>query len=109
MGSSHQNVKQILNKLHHRQDLQRDMRSGLFYCQGGICYEKMSKPSKLAMKAFVSVLGKKKDLTESEKAMVEMISHSYDISDPKYIEPLATYLRGENGQDNESFVRPMSE
>ena len=63
-----------------------------FYCQGGLDYDKMSKPSKMAMKMLVSMLNKKKDPTEKDKAMVEMISHSYDISDEKFIEPIVEYV-----------------
>lgn len=63
-----------------------------FYCQGGFNYEKMSGPSRLAMKMFVSTLKKKKDATEDEKKMTEMISSSYDISDIKFIEPIVEYL-----------------
>ncbi len=63
-----------------------------FYCQGGFDYEKMNTASRLAMKMFVSALKKKKDPTEEEKTMVKMISDSYDISDIKYIEPIAEYL-----------------
>ena len=64
-----------------------------FYCQGGLSYEKMKLPSKLAMKAFAAIVGKKKDATEQEKDMGEMISHSYDISDRKFIMPIVSYLR----------------
>ena len=64
----------------------------VFYCQGGIAYEKMKLPSKLAMKAFAGMLNKKKDATEQERKMGEMLSHSYDIADPKYVEPIVDYL-----------------
>lgn len=64
-----------------------------FYCQGGIAYEKMKLPAKLAMKAFASMVRKKKDATEQEKKMGEMISHSYDISDREYIMPIVQYVR----------------
>ena len=63
-----------------------------FYCQAGINYENMNAPARLALKMFVSALKKKKDATEKEKAMAEMISSTYDISDIKYIEPIIAYL-----------------
>ena len=63
-----------------------------FYCQAGINYENMNTPSRLAMKMFVSALKKKKDATDDEKKMAEMISSSYDISDIKFIEPIVEYL-----------------
>ena len=64
-----------------------------FYCPGGFNYEKMSLPSKLAMKMFVKTILAKKDITEDEKKMAEMMSHSYDISDKKYIEPILAELK----------------
>jgi menaquinone-dependent protoporphyrinogen IX oxidase len=63
-----------------------------FYCQGGFCYEKMNTASKLAMKMFVGSLKKKKDATEDEKKMAEMISSSYDISDISFTDPIVEYL-----------------
>ena len=63
-----------------------------FYCQGGLDYDKMNKPSKMAMEMLISMLNKKKDPTEKDKAMAEMLSHSYDISDEKYIEPIVEYV-----------------
>ena len=65
-----------------------------FYCQGGIAYEKMKLPSKLAMKAFASMVKNKKGATDKEREMGEMISHSYDISDKKYVMPIVEYIRG---------------
>lgn len=63
-----------------------------FYCPGGFNYEKMPAPSKLMMKRFYAALKAKKDKTEAEEAMAEMISKSYDISDKKHIEPILKYL-----------------
>ena len=63
-----------------------------FYCPGGFNYEKMSLLSKLAMKMFVKTILAKKDITEDEKKMAEMISHSYDIADKKYIKPILAEL-----------------
>lgn len=64
-----------------------------FYCPGGFNYDKMSMGSKLAMKMFISILKKNKNPTEQDKKMIEMISHSYDISDKKYIEPIVQFLQ----------------
>ncbi|MBR6967103.1 MAG: flavodoxin [Ruminococcus sp.] len=63
-----------------------------FYCQGGLDYDKMSLGSKLAMKAYAAFLKKRKNQTEDEKQMAEMVSKSYDISDPKYIAPIVEYI-----------------
>lgn len=65
----------------------------VFYCPGGLDYEKMPVPSKLMMKLFVKMLKTKKDKTEAEQEMIKMISASYDISDQKYIEPILKYLK----------------
>ena len=62
-----------------------------FYCQGGFNYERMNGASKLAMKMFIAVQ-KKKAVTDEQKKMAEMISSSYDVSDAKYVEPIAEYL-----------------
>lgn len=64
----------------------------VFYCPGGFCYEKMSASSRLMMKLFLKTLKVKKDKTEEEREMIKMISASYDISDPKYIEPILKCL-----------------
>ncbi len=66
----------------------------VFYCPGGFNYEKMSAPSKLMMKMFIKALKAKKDKTETEQEMINMISHSYDISDRKYIEPILESISG---------------
>lgn len=72
-----------------------------FYCQGGLDYSKMKMPSKLAMKAFASMLAKNKNPSASEQKMAEMISQSYDISDEKYVEPIVEYLVGDGNILNE--------
>lgn len=64
----------------------------VFYCPGGFNYEKMSAPSKFMMKMFVKALKAKKEKTEEEKVMVQMIASSYDISDKSYIEPILECL-----------------
>ena len=62
-----------------------------FYCQGGIDYDKMKGPSRLALKMFAGALKKKKD--EKLREVGERISQSYDISDIKYIDPIVSYLQ----------------
>ncbi|WP_022765995.1 hypothetical protein [Butyrivibrio sp. XPD2006] len=66
----------------------------VFYCQGGMSYEKMNAPTRITMKMFVSAVRNKKDATEEQKEMFERMASSYDISDIKYIEPIAAYLAG---------------
>ena len=62
----------------------------VFYCQGGINYDKMKLPSKLAMKMFAASLKKSKDPKQREQG--EFIDHSYDVSDIKFIEPIIAFL-----------------
>lgn len=66
----------------------------LFYCPGGLDYEKMSSASRAMMKMFVKMLNSKKDKTEADLEQIKMISSSYDIADKKYIEPIVEYIRG---------------
>ena len=66
----------------------------VFYCQGGLDYDKMPLVSKMAMKAFAASLKKNKNATDKEKEMAEYISKSYDISDKRYIIPIVSYLKG---------------
>ncbi|MGN1348989.1 MAG: flavodoxin family protein [Acutalibacteraceae bacterium] len=64
----------------------------VFYFPGGFSYEKMSASSKLMIKMFQKMVTAKKDKTEADIEMLKMISHSYDISDRKYIEPIIKLL-----------------
>ena len=81
-------LKNCLSEEEHR-------KAKIFYCPGGINYEKMPVASKCMMKLFVSALKAKKDKTEKEQMMADMISKSYDISDRKYIEPIVAWAKGE--------------
>ncbi len=38
-------------------------------------------------------IASKKDATEDDRKKAEMISHSYDIADKKYIDPILAELR----------------
>lgn len=64
----------------------------IFYCPGGFNYEKMPAPSRLMMKLFIGMLKARKNRTDADRAMVNIISSSYDISDKRYIEPILQYL-----------------
>lgn len=66
----------------------------VFYCPGGFNYENMKPMYRLMMKMFVKMLSNKKDLREIDKEAVKMMSHSYDIADQKYLEPIVEYLKG---------------
>lgn len=69
-------------------------RISVFYCPGGLNYEKMPAPSRLTMKIFVQTLKAKKNKTEMDREMIKMLSDSYDISDRKYIEPILEAISG---------------
>ncbi len=60
----------------------------VFYCPGGLDYNKMKLGSRLAMKMFVRILSSKKDIRQKDLRQIEMLSHSYDLTDKKYIEPI---------------------
>ena len=83
-------IEPALTKNFNESELQK---VNVFYCPGGFNYEKMSTPSKLAMKMFIKALKAKKDKTEKEQEMIKMISSSYDISGKKYIEPILECLK----------------
>ena len=62
----------------------------VFYCQGGINYDRMKLPFKLMMKMYSSALKKSNDKKQREQG--EFISKSYDVSDIKFIEPIIAFL-----------------
>lgn len=68
-------------------------RADVFYCSGGLNYEKMSAPTKLMMKMFVKMIKAKKDKSAIEVEMARVMSSSYDIADKKYTEPILKCLR----------------
>lgn len=66
----------------------------VFYCPGGLNYEKMSVSSRLMMRMFVKMIKAKKDKSATEEEMARVMSSSYNISDKKYAEPILKCLRG---------------
>ena len=64
----------------------------VFYCEGGLNYEKMPLGSKMLMKTFAAMLNSKKDKTPDDIAMAEHVSKSGDYTDKKFIEPIAAYI-----------------
>ena len=63
------------------------------YLQAGLCYEKMGGVDRAMMKFAAWAMSRKKAKTPEDEAFQNAISKSYDISDPKYIAPLADCLR----------------
>lgn len=68
-------------------------RADVFYCPGGLNYEKMSASSRLMMRMFVKMIKAKKNKSATEEEMARVMSSSYDIADKKYIEPILTCIR----------------
>ncbi len=66
----------------------------VFYLQGGLRYEKMGASSRMMMKMFSSMVAKKKNKSPEEEQMARMIGQSYDISDRRFLRPVAAYLKG---------------
>lgn len=64
-----------------------------FYLPAGLCYEKMGRADRAMMKFAAWAMTRKKAKTPEDEAFQAAISHSYDISDPKYIAPLADCLQ----------------
>lgn len=65
-----------------------------FYLQAGLCYERMGGVDRAMMKFAAWAMTRKKAKTPEDEAFQSAIARSYDISDPKYIVPLADCLRG---------------
>lgn len=61
-----------------------------FYCQSGLCYEKMGTGNKLLMSMFRKMMKKMKG---EDSEMYQMLCHSYDISSKELLTPLIQYLR----------------
>lgn len=64
-----------------------------FYLPAGLRYESMGLGDRMMMRALQSFMRRKKDKTEYELQLQRMISASYDISSPEYLEPMLALLR----------------
>lgn len=64
-----------------------------FYLQAGLCYEKMGGVDRAMMKFAAWAMARKKAKTAEDETFRNAIRRSYDISDPKYIEPVITCLK----------------
>lgn len=60
-----------------------------FYCQGGLAYDRMGAVDRAMMAALRAVLKGKPEM----KAMLEVISESFDGSRREYLEPVARWVR----------------
>lgn len=67
----------------------------LFYLPGGLCYEKMGVFDRLFMKLFRKMLASRKNPSAEEAETAKAISHSYDIADRAYLEPVVdAFMQG---------------
>lgn len=64
-----------------------------FYLQAGLRLEKLGLGDRAMLKAAAWAMGRKQAKTPEDEAFRDAISRSYDISDPKYLQPLADCLR----------------
>ncbi|MDE6840100.1 MAG: flavodoxin domain-containing protein [Oscillospiraceae bacterium] len=64
-----------------------------FYLQAGLLLEKLGLGDRAMLKAAAWAMGRKQAKTPEDEAFRDAISRSYDISDPKYLQPLADCLR----------------
>lgn len=69
-----------------------------FYMPGGLRYEKMPLGDRLMMKVFAAMVRGKKEKSEYERAMMEALDGSYDLSARKNIEELVGYVRNDPEQ-----------
>lgn len=67
----------------------------LFYLQGGLSYERMSLPERLAMRLLRVMLRGKKKRTPEEEGMLRMIERSFDATDKSAIAPVVAAAGGE--------------
>ena len=64
-----------------------------FYLQAGLCREKLGGMDNAMLNVAAWAMGLKKNKSEEAAAFVDSISRSYDITDPKYIQPLVDCVR----------------
>lgn len=86
---SHSAVEQDLRK--HFPEQSPTLRA--FYLPAGLSYENMGFIDKGMMKAFSSILNKKKNKTPMEETMCRSIQSSFDHCSREYLKPVIEYLR----------------
>ena len=96
VGASPNENPDVEVSLHNALTEEEHKYAKVFYCQGGLNYDKMSMPNKMLMKMLKKSLDGKKDKTPQEEEMAQMIGRSYDISDRRYAEPVIAWIKGSN-------------
>ncbi|MCR5402139.1 MAG: flavodoxin domain-containing protein [Treponema sp.] len=93
VGGSPADSPEILNAMKKNFSSQEWQGVQTFYFPGGLNYEKMKGFPKFILTSFVKAFSKKKNATEEEQKLAQMLSHSFDISDKEYIKPLLESLK----------------
>lgn len=65
-----------------------------FYMPSGFCFEKLGFFKRTMLHLVKKSVSKKENKTEQDLFMEEALSHSFDNSDPKYIQPLVAHITG---------------
>lgn len=66
-----------------------------FYLRGGFCYERLSLPNKLAMKAFFKMQAKLAETDERAAEMLEGMRGGFDCTDRASLAPLLACVRSQ--------------
>lgn len=102
VGAMPQEATEAIDKM-FQQNFTPEQRESfeLFYLQGGLSYEKMSFPERLAMRMLCAVMRRKR-FTPEEEGMFRMIEKSFDAADKNAIAPIVEAVGGaeedEDGQ-----------
>lgn len=97
VGASPSDNPEVETALNRNFTAEERKRVHVFYCPGGLNYSKMPALSRMMLKLYHKTLEAKKERTEQEQAMLNMLLVSYDISDRACIAPILACLSGKNG------------
>lgn len=86
-------LKSIIDK-NFKEDMKKYIK--FFHLRGGIDYKNLSFIHKIMMNMLKKIVMKKKkeDMTEDEKAFLEIFGDKVDFTDKKTIKPLVDYVKG---------------
>lgn len=93
-GSMPNEAEEQIQKM-WEQNLTPAERGGIphFYLQAGLCREKLGFGDRAMLKVAAWAVGRKKARSAEDEAFRNAITSSYDISEPKYIQPVVDCLR----------------
>lgn len=95
VGAAPAEAKEVVDKV-YAQNFPGDKGNNVefFYLQGGIDYDKMGSVERMAMRMLCKMIGSKKQKTSEDEGMLQMISNSFDATDPKAILPIVKAVSG---------------